>query len=241
MNNMTVSFDLDGIPVSVQRKSVKYLRIKVKPPLGEVKVSAPYWLTDAELMQMLEDRQVWIEQKVAYFASRPKLPVSQLNSGELHYVWGGAVRLVLEPTSQSSYLDGSDNLVLGLKNTKDITHFATKQRILDDFYRQQTKQQLHQLLPEWQQKVGVVVSDCNARKMKTKWGSCNVTAKRIWLSTSLARLPLSCLEYVLVHELVHLHEASHNKRFYQLMQHYLPDWKTREMQLKSSAEQMLRV
>ena len=108
-----------------------------------------------------------------------------------------------------------------------------KARVMKEWYRKQLKIQIPPLIQKWEKVVGVQVNDWGVKQMKTKWGACNVDAKRIWLNLELAKKPVICLEYILVHELVHLHERNHNDRFIALMSQFMPKWRLHRDELNS--------
>jgi predicted metal-dependent hydrolase len=130
------------------------------------------------------------------------------------------------------------------KNTVDIsasnklllkvrpgTTKASKEKLLKEWYRTQMKEQVPPLLQKWERIIGVQANDWGIKQMKTKWGACNIEAKRIWLNLELAKKPPICLEYILVHELVHLHERHHNERFIGLMNQFMPKWRLHREEL----------
>ena len=108
---------------------------------------------------------------------------------------------------------------------------SIREKVLYNWYRDMLKAKLPALVDKWESKIRVKVSELRLRKMKTKWGTCNIRDRRIWLSLELAKYPESILEFILVHEMVHFLERRHNKRFYELMDKYLPDWKERKLSM----------
>jgi hypothetical protein len=106
------------------------------------------------------------------------------------------------------------------------TTVAQRQRVLECWYREQLRGQIPALLAQWQPVLGVAAAEWGIKKMKTRWGSCNIRARRVWFNLELAKKPARCLEYVVVHELVHLLERNHNARFKTLMDQHLPTWRT---------------
>jgi predicted metal-dependent hydrolase len=128
-------------------------------------------------------------------------------------------------------LKGNRKLLLYVKPN---TRLENRQLVLNEWYREQLKQHIPGLLDKWQNKIGVETNDWGVKKMKTKWGSCNIAAKRIWLNLELAKKPLKCLEYILVHELVHLLERNHNDKFRAHLDAFFPNWKICRKMLNSS-------
>jgi len=211
-----------GIDVELTRKSMKYLRLKVSPPDGRVRLSAPHRASQIEIEAMVMERLDWI--RAQQDALRASLPTpSELIAGECVPLWGEEKTLALEfgnsprkVTSQGEHL----HLRVRVGDTAQ-----QRLAVLEDFYRAQLKDRLTAAANTWQPVVGREAHFWGIKKMRTRWGSCNISRKRIWVNLELAKLPLRCLDYVVVHELIHLYEARHNTRFYQLMQAYMPDWK----------------
>ena len=106
-----------------------------------------------------------------------------------------------------------------------------KRNLLGQWYRERLTAQIPKLISKWEPIMRVKVSEWRIRKMKTRWGSCNFQRKRIWLNLELARWPLACLEYVVVHEMTHLIEPTHNQRFWGILDKVMPEWKTIDKRL----------
>jgi predicted metal-dependent hydrolase len=167
----------------------------------------------------------WIKKQQRDFAAQPRQSDREMVSGECHYFWGKRHRLnVIEQVGRHEVKVSGGKIHLFVNPGTSIQNRAL---VLSEFYRAQLKAQVEKLIPEWQQRIAVEVADWNVKKMKTKWGSCNVGAKRIWLNLELAKKPLECLEYILVHELVHLLERKHNERFLSHMDKFMPNWRER--------------
>ena len=216
--------DIRGIPVEIVRKGIKNLHIGVYPPSGRVRVAAPLWLDDDAVRLAVISRLGWIHRKRAEFAQQDRQSQREFVTGESHYFRGRRYRLdVIE-------YDGPPAVRL-LSNTKMAlrvrpgTDRDAKEAVLERWYRRQLRDQLSEMCVKWEQKVGVKVDEVRIKKMKTLWGSCNIEAKRIWLNLELAKKPISCLELVLVHEMVHLIERRHNERFRKLMDRFMPQWR----------------
>lgn len=218
--------------LELTRKRVKYLRIRVCPPDGQVKISAPHRMPLATIQNFLQEKQSWIEKQQTKIRARKPKPFKTYREGELHYFWGQSFPIkIVETTSKSRVEIKSDALELHLKPETDK---AKREALLDDWYRQQLKQRIPELIEKYEPRMGVQVKEFNVKKMKTRWGSCNPRAQRIWLSLELAQKPIECLEYVVVHEMVHILEASHNKRFWGLVEEFLPDWQSAKGKLSKA-------
>lgn len=214
---------VSGIPVQIVRKSIKNLHLSVYPPDGRVRVAVPKHLSDDNVRLAVISRLGWIKKQQARFQAQPRQSAREMVTGESHYLFGKRYRLdVIERR-------GTHEIAIANNNTLQLfvnpgTSTQNRELVLNQWYRHQLKAQIPALLDRWQLIIGKEVEDWGIKKMKTKWGSCNITKRRIWLNLELAKKPLECLEYVLVHELVHLHERYHNDRFKAYMSKYLPQW-----------------
>lgn len=227
--NITVS----GLTVEVVRKPIKNLHLGVYPPQGRVRVAAPLAVDDEAVRLAVVGKLGWIKRQRAKFQAQPRQSQRRMVSGESHYFLGQRYRLrVIEQ-------DGSPRLTLRgkasmLLSVRPDTSPEKKQEILHAFYRSVLKKLVPELLDKWQPILGVTVSAWGIKRMKTKWGTCNIEARRIWLNLELAKKPVQCLEYILVHELTHLLERHHNERFTGLLDQHLPQWRMLRDQLNSS-------
>ena len=212
--------------VEVHRKEMKTLRLKVNAQTGLVRISAPHYLPDSAVFQFMQTNHDWIVQRKSELAKhiQPKL---HFKTGEQHSIWGEPHTLeVVNSLGRSSVRAMPNQSLLMLVPSDADT--STKEKLLDNFYRRQLKKVIPPLLEKWQPIVGKEVDDWGVKKMRTRWGTCNIQAKRIWLSLELAKKPQACLEYVIVHELVHLHERYHNQNFRNLMTEFMPNWRELE-------------
>lgn len=227
--NITVS----GLTVEVVRKPIKNLHLGVYPPQGRVRVAAPLAVDDEAVRLAVVGKLGWIKRQRAKFQAQPRQSQRRMVSGESHYFLGRRYRLRVHKTT------GALRIALRGTATMDlfVRHDTTAERreqVLQDFYRAELKRLLPELLEKWQPKLGVEVRAWGIKRMKTKWGTCNIEAQRIWLNLELAKKPVQCLEYILVHELAHLHERHHNERFTGLLDLHLPQWRTLREELNSS-------
>lgn len=217
--------EVGSVALQLNRKPIKNLHISVLPPDGRVRVSAPQSMTDAAVRMALISRIPWIKQQQRDFALQLRQSAREMISGECHYLWGRRYRLnVVERAGKHEIKRGGGRLHLSV-NAGTTTERRTL--VLWAYYRELLKAKIAELLPIWEHKIGVTATGWGVKKMKTKWGSCNTRAKRIWVNLELAKKPPECLEYVLVHELVHLLERTHNELFKAHMDRLLPDWRER--------------
>jgi predicted metal-dependent hydrolase len=225
MSTNSSHLQVAGMEVLVVRKSIKNLHLSVLPPLGRVRVSAPLAMKDDAIRTLLATKLPWIKKQKAKFQSQERQTPREYVSGESHYLLGKRHRLevVLENKPAQVQLNGKDRIVLRVRPGSDP---AKRQEVMLDWYRGQLRTLLNELLPEWQEKIGVSLGSWGIKRMKTRWGTCSQKAGRIWLNLELAKKPFACVEYVLVHELIHLIEKKHNENFVDLMTKYLPKWRS---------------
>ena len=213
-----------GIPVEVVHKAIKNLHIGVYPPSGRVRVAAPQHLDDEAVRLAVVSRLGWIRRKQTEFEQQERQSQREFVTGESHYFKGRRYRLKVIEYDGRPAVRLLNNTTIELR-TRPGDNRDTRETVLYRWYRCQLRNQLPALLTKWERKAGVTVEDLRIRKMKTRWGTCNRDARRICLNLELAKKPVSCLEYILVHELVHLRERAHNERFRALMDQLLPQWR----------------
>ncbi|GAB2197875.1 M48 family metallopeptidase [Sessilibacter sp. MAH4] len=217
--------EIGSITMQLNRKAIKNLHISVLPPDGRVRVSAPESMTETAIRMAVVSRIPWIKKQQSDFAKQPRQSDREMVGGECHYLWGRRYRLnLIERSGRHEIKLGRGRLHLYVNTA---TTLENKALVLSSYYRDVLKARISELLPVWEDKIGVTAADWGVKKMKTKWGSCNTQAKRIWLNLELAKKPPECLEYILVHELVHLLERNHNEQFKAHMDRLLPDWRER--------------
>lgn len=222
---------IDGVSVIVTRKKVKNLNLAVLPPDGTVKVSVPYFVSAAAVEAFVRSRMEWIQEKRQGFLESTKYKKKDYVDGEVHPFLGVDHVLKIRISSSRRWVEKTPSEITLYARESDCA--LRREKILEQWYREQLTDLLPQLFAHWEAVVGRSANEWGIKKMKTRWGSCNITARRVWLNLELAKYPLECLEYVLVHELVHLYEASHNARFKGLMSQYLPGWKERKKLLNT--------
>ena len=222
---------IGSLSLQLNRKAIKNLHISVLPPDGRIRVSAPEHMTDTAIRMAVVSRIPWIKQQQRDFAAQPRQSDRALVSGECHYLWGKRYRLnVMEQHGRHEVKVSGGKIHLFVNPGTSLENRAL---VLNEFYRTQLKTHIEKLINQWQKHIDVEIVDWNVKKMKTKWGSCNIAAKRIWLNLELAKKPPECLEYILVHELVHLLERHHNEQFRAYMDKFIPNWRERRDLLKS--------
>jgi hypothetical protein len=219
-----------GIEVLVVRKPIKNLHLSVLPPLGRVRVSAPLAMKEDAVRTLLATKLAWIRKQKAKFESQERQTRREYVSGESHYFLGKRCRLevIFEDKPAQVHLNGKNKIVLRVRPNSGL---AKREEVMLDWYRGELRTLLNELLPKWQEKIGVRARSWGIKRMKTRWGTCNQKAQRIWLNLELAKKPAACIEYVAVHELLHLIEKKHNENFVNLMTKYIPKWRSLKQEL----------
>ena len=215
---------VDSLVVDVVRKNIKHLNLRVYAPDGRVRVSAPLRVDDEAVRLTVISKMAWIERKRGQMRAQSRKSAPGYVSGESHYYQGN--RYLLNVVHQA----GRPNVAIRGRTALDLfvqpgSDRATRERVLLAWYRARLKQAMPPLIARWEPIVGVKVAEWRVRRMKTRWGSCNRGARRIWVSLELAKQPVRCLEYIVVHEMVHLLERRHNDRFAAFMDAFLPQWR----------------
>lgn len=227
------SITVSGLSVEVVRKNIKNLHLGVYPPLGRVRVAAPLAVSDDAVRLAVVGKLGWIKRQRAKFEAQPRQSQRRMVSGESHYFMGQRYRLRVVEGSIPMRVVLRGKAVLDLF-VRPETNTERREELLQAFYRAELKKLIPTLLDKWQPILGVEANAWGIKKMKTKWGTCNIAARRVWLNLELAKKPIQCLEYILVHELLHLIERHHNDRFRSLMDRYLPQWQAHRDELNRS-------
>ncbi|WP_435278316.1 M48 family metallopeptidase [Rhodococcus yananensis] len=232
MSTANAYLTVRGIDIDVIYKDIKNLHIGVYPPLGRVRVAAPNRLDDDQVRLAVIQRLPWIKRQRDKLRSAERQSEREMITGESHYVWGIRRRLkVVERPGRAHFEIDGERLVLYVPADTP----PDKRRIyLDQWCRDQLRQEIPDLIAKWEQTLDVTVPKWTIRRMKTKWGSCNRETRHIWFNAELAKKHPGCLEYIVVHEMTHYFERNHGERFTSLMDQHLPDWRSRRDQLNES-------
>ncbi len=208
---------VNDLVVDVVRKNIKNLHLGVYPPAGRVRVAAPLRVNDEAV------RLAWIKRQQAKFEAQERQSAREFVSGESHYYQGNRYLLNV------LYHQGSPTVSLRNNKTMDLyartgSDTSVRERILTTWYRRRLKEEIAPLIAKWEGIIGVKVAEWGVKQMKTRWGTCNIEARRIWLNLELIKKPVHCLEYIIVHEMMHLLERHHNDRFIAYMNRFMPLW-----------------
>jgi predicted metal-dependent hydrolase len=229
---MISAIKLNDIVVDVTQKKIKNIHLSVYPN-GQVKISAPLHMNQDTIRSFLISKLGWIKQKQTKFQNQPRETPRDCINRESHYVWGQRYLLkVVEHEASPKIVLGHSEMLLYVRANSTQEY---KQAVVDEWLRMELKKALPPLIEKWQPIMGVEVKKVFVQKMKTRWGSCNYTQGNVRFNSLLAKKPSACLEYVVVHELAHLLEPSHNARFHSLMSQFMPNWKLIKAELNRLA------
>jgi hypothetical protein len=226
MEQITIS----NIKIDVVRKDIKNIHLAVYPPTGRVRIAAPLKVNEDAIRLFAVAKLGWIKRNQRKFEGQLRIPQREYKQRESHYFQGRRYLLNIIET------EATPKVVLRSKKFIDLhvrpdTPTSKRHEILTEWYRVQLKKQVPEIIEKWEAILKVKVSDWQVKQMKTKWGSCNIEKKRIWVNLELAKKPEHCLEYIIVHEMVHLLERHHNERFLYYMDTYLPTWRQLKTEL----------
>jgi hypothetical protein len=215
---------IENITLTLERKNIKNMYLRILPPNGEVKVNAPLFLSDEDIADFIKSKKEWILKKQKYIQENDIKAPLKYDNGEKHYLWGEEYTLQLVKNDNvKNVLIDEEKSIMYLPVSKRST-IEKRKNILDEFYRFQMKKAIPPVLDKCTKIVGKTPSEVKIRKMKN-WGNCRYQDKRITLNLNLAKKDPECLEYVMIHELCHLIEFNHGKKFKKLMDKYCPKWK----------------
>lgn len=216
--------EISNFTIDVVRKSIKNMHLSVYPPTGRVRIAAPLKIDDEAVKLFAISKIGWIRKHQRNFIAQDRQSPRQYKQRESHYFLGKRYLLrIIEH-------DAPPKVVIKTKTYIDLylrpnTATVQRQSIVNEWYRTFLKKLIQPLIEKWEAQIGVTVDDWQVKQMKTKWGTCNIEKKRIWINLELAKKPIACLEYIVVHEMIHLLERHHNDRFLALLEKYMPHWK----------------
>lgn len=226
---MSERMTLGGLTVEVAKKDIKNVHLSVHPPEGKVRVAAPHHIRMDTLRVYVISRLGWIKEQQRKFRMQDREPARDYSTRESHFVWGKRYLLkVMERDFPPAVDLKPRGLVLGIRPG---TGKEGRQAILEKWYRDLIRAAVQPLLLKWERILGVQSGLLRVQRMRTRWGSCNPVSKSILLNSELAKKQPECLEYILVHELIHLLEPTHNARFQDLMDRHMPHWRHHRQEL----------
>lgn len=221
-----------NIPVEIVRKNIRNLHLAVLPPDGNVRVSAPETMTDEAITMFVRTKLGWVRKQQEKFRQQPRQSERQFVSGETLYVWGRQFYLQVE----YSYKGNSLNLLgdKAILTVRKESTAAQREAFVNEWYRAQLKRQVAVYLPKWEQITGLQCNGWQSKYMTTKWGTCSISSRKIWLNLQLAKKPMECLEYVILHELAHLQVKNHGPEFIAILDQHMPYWRDYKKLLNDS-------
>lgn len=229
--NRVFQTESGDVCISITRKHIKNIYLRVTPPDGRVSVNAPINIGDAEIERFVLSRLDWIIDQRGKMV--PQAPC-EYETGEIFPYFGKQLNLVvLAHTGRTNVMREGRTLTLRIKPGADAD---ARKRAIDGWYRLELIEAAGAMLPGCERIVGKQAAELRIRDMKTRWGTCNTKTATVTLNLRLAEKPAECLRYVLIHELCHLYEAGHNERFWKRMDAYYPDWKRARKLLRTSIE-----
>lgn len=228
----TEKITIAGIDIELVRKDIKNIHLGVYPPTGRVRIAAPARMDNEAIRLFAISKLSWIKKHIKNFNEQRREPPREYVNGESHYFLGHRYLL--------NIIEHTGNNRVHIRNKKYLDLYikagATPEqrgRAIQEWYRRELKKLIPPLLAKWEEVIGVTAAEWGVKRMRTKWGTCNIEARRIWINLELAKKPIRCLEYIIAHELVHLHERNHTGRFIALMDRFMPDWRIHRDTLNS--------
>ena len=221
---------LNNIEIQVTKKNIKNLHLSVMPPNGTVKISAPLEVSDDAIIAFASSRLTWIRAQIATFEEHERESKREYVSGESFYLFGKRYLLNTVQANKNNLEIQNDRIFLSLKQNK-----SNEQKInfVNNWYRDKLRIEIKRLLATWQEKTNLIPESWQIKDMKTKWGSCTKNKAKLWFNLQLVKKPIECIEYVVLHELIHLRVEKHNNEFKNLMHQYMPDWQERKNRLNN--------
>lgn len=229
MKKDSFQIDLSGIRVDVIRKNIRHINLVIYRSSGKVRVSMPKKASVEKVKEFILKRMEWIRKHLKMVESHPRTTEPLYRDGEIHFYFGTPYKLAIRNANQKPFITLSeDEIIMTVRPGSDS---ETREKVMREWYRKELKKRIPPLIKKWENSLGVTVKEWNVKKMKTRWGTCNTRAKRIWLSLELAKKPIRHLDYVVLHEIAHLIERYHNARFKSILTDNMPDWRAvqREM------------
>lgn len=223
METKMTKLTVNNIEINIIKKNIKSIRLSVHPPDGWVRLAVPKGMKEEAVKLFVNSKLDWIEKQQIKLQGKINLSQAEYLSGESYYFQGIKYLLNVVHSSKSKGAAIRDNKYIDLFVKADSTR-EQRERVMMEWHRQHLKAQIPELISKWEPIMGVKVSEWGIKRMKTRWGTCNTAAKRIWINLELAKTHPRCLEYIIVHEMTHLLERNHNKRFKSYMDKFLPGW-----------------
>lgn len=221
---------VSNLSIETIRKDIKNIHLGVYPPNGRIRIAVPLKTKKESIRLFVILKIPWIKKQQKFFSKQERQTPRKYVTGETHYIFGKAYRLNVIKSNEPSKIITNRKTHIDLYIKKSST-ILQRRELFEKFYRKELETVLSKSVKKWEKKVGVKIREFRIRKMKTKWGTCNGKEKRIWLNLELAKKPFHCIDYVIVHELVHLKEKKHNDKFIELLELAYPRWQEHKNEL----------
>ena len=213
-----------NIQIEVVKKNIKNIHLAVYPPNGLVRLASPLDVQEETIKLFAISKLAWIKRQQRKYEKFERQSPRNYIERESHYFFGKRYLLKIIESDKPKKVEIKTKTYINLYARPNST-LNQREDILIEWYRAEIKKVVPELIRKWENKIGVSSNGWGVKQMKTKWGACNIEAKKIWLNLELAKKPVNCLEYIIVHELVHLLERNHNEVFFNYMNKFLPKWK----------------
>lgn len=223
---------ISDIQIEIIKKDIKNMHLSVLPPDGKVRVSAPNNLSDESIIMFVKTKLGWIKKQQEKFELQPRQSEREYVSGETLYVWGHQYFLQVEYNQKKNSL-----VLVGNKAILSVRKESTvkqREKFVNEWYRSLLKTEVEKYLPKWEAITGLYCDSWQSKYMTTKWGTCNTSTRKIWLNLQLAKKPIECLEYVILHELAHLKVKNHGPDFVAILDLHMPYWRECKKMLNDS-------
>ena len=226
-----MNITIENIDIELIRKNIKNIHLSVHPPDGRVRLSVPKRMDDDAVRTFVISKLSWINKHKKKYSLQERQAEIEFLSGESHYFLGSRYILNIIETTGKQRVQLRDDKYIDLYVRENSTK-EKREKIMLEWYRQKLKMLIPGYIEKWENIIGVRVNDWGVKLMKTRWGTCNIRDKRIWINLELAKKNVTCLEYIVVHEMVHLLERYHNDVFKGYMSEFLPNWKSIKEELQ---------
>ena len=214
---------VSGVPMDVQKKKIKNMYLKIKPPDGHVVISAPKWVNNKAIESFASSNIEYIKKSVAKYQSPEGGADRKYETGEPMYIWGKKYLLIFKPDNRKNRFEvKAPYVILSMRENSTVRQRET---FVKEAQRELLKRAIKEKLPEWERRTGLKCSSWQTKYMITRWGTCNTRTRKIWFNLLLAQKPPACLDYIILHELTHLVTKNHNAEFYAHVAKYMPEWK----------------
>lgn len=220
---MSEKLKINDILIIIERKNIKHMYLRVLPPNGDVKISAPLTISNKDINNFAQSKMDWIQKNQEQVKNQTKKRDLKYITGEKHYLWGKPyiLQLIIKNKDFKNVFLHEGTIYLPIKQKST---FEQREKLMNNWYRNQLKLAIPDVMNKCVAIVGKKPNEWRIKNMKTRWGTCNITKKRIWLNLQLVKKSPQCLEYVITHELVHLYVSNHGKEFKEYMNKFYPNW-----------------